>query len=288
MKETIKITASDGFALSVTSFIPRRFNGKIVLINSATGVKQTYYSEYAEWLSEQGFKVYTYDYRGIGDSRPAKLKGFKASMEEWGTKDYHAVLMYLFQSYPDSKFTVVGHSVGGQIIGMSALSENVDLVVMVGAQTPYLKNYSSVKIFAFWYLIIPVFTRIFGYFPASMLRLFEDLPAGVALQWARWAKNENYLFDEFPEMKQRFSALQLPAMMLSFTDDTLAPKPAVEHLMKFYGNLKWTHRRAKPAEIEQKEIGHFGFFKRYTSYALWLEILGWTNKQLQNKESKAA
>src|SRR5687767_3874993 len=111
MKERIKITATDGFTISVTAYNPRRSNGKIVLINSATGVKQSYYGEYATWLTEQGFKVYTYDYRGIGDSKPANLKGFKATMDEWGAKDYHSVLKYLFLAYPDSQFIVVGHSV---------------------------------------------------------------------------------------------------------------------------------------------------------------------------------
>jgi predicted alpha/beta hydrolase len=289
MKETIKITATDGYALSVTSFIPKKANGKIVLINSATGVKQKYYSDFAGWLAEQGFRVYTYDYRGIGNSKPADLKSFSATMHDWGTKDYHSILKYLFQAFPDSQFVVIGHSVGGQIIGMSPLSENIDLIVNIGAQTPYWKNYPSTKrIFAFGYLIIPVFTKLFGYFPASKLRLFEDLPAGVALQWARWAKTENYLFDELPSMRERFAALHQPALMLSFSDDSLAPRKAVEQLMQFYKNLKWSHMHVKPEDLLQKEIGHFGFFRRNSSFAFWGEVLQWISKPLQAKESKAA
>jgi predicted alpha/beta hydrolase len=88
MKETIKISAADGFPISVTCFKPKRFNGRVVLINSATGVKKDYYAVFATWLSELGFSVYTYDYRGIGESMQGSLKGFKATMEDWGTKDY--------------------------------------------------------------------------------------------------------------------------------------------------------------------------------------------------------
>jgi predicted alpha/beta hydrolase len=289
MKEIIKISASDGFPIAVTSFTPKRYNGKVILINSATGVKQTYYHEFATWLTEQGFRVYTYDYRGIGESKREHLKGFQATMEEWGTKDYHGVLKYLFLAFPDSQFTVIGHSVGGQIIGMSPLSENVDVIVNIGAQTPYWKNYDSkFKLFTFWNVLVPFFTKVFGYFPAKRLRLFEDLPSGVALQWARWAKSENYVFDENPGFKDRFKALHQPALMVSFTDDEYAPKNAVEQLMSFFKNLKWTHIRITPEEIAQNEINHFGFFKKTMTTSVWYDVMNWTNRQLEIKASKAA
>jgi predicted alpha/beta hydrolase len=289
MKETIKISASDGFAITATSFIPKRPNGKVVLINSATGVKQTFYFEFATWLAEQGFRVYTYDYRGIGESKPLNLKGFHATMEDWGTKDYHSVLRYLFMAFPDSQFIVAGHSVGGQIIGLSPLTENVDLIITVAAQTPFWKNFQPrSKIFFFWNFMIPVLTKLFGYFPASKFGLFENLPSGVALQWARWAKSENYLFDELPQMRERYAAPSQQAMMISFTDDALAPKTSVEQLMRYFNHLKWTHKHIKPEDLLQNKIGHFGFFRKNQMMPLWSEVLRWTNQQLLLKESKAA
>src|SRR5688500_3934207 len=98
MQETLIITASDGYPLSATSFIPDNPNGKVVLINSATGVKQKYYSDFAAYLAHGGYQVYTYDYRGIGGSRPKTLNGCKATMAEWGTKDYHSMIQHLRSS----------------------------------------------------------------------------------------------------------------------------------------------------------------------------------------------
>jgi predicted alpha/beta hydrolase len=289
MKENIRVTTSDGYQIVLTAFAPEKSNGKVVLINSATGVKQGFYHDFAAWLTNQGFHVFTYDYRGIGLSRPPSLKGFNATMADWGVKDYHAVLKYLFVTYSDAKFIVIGHSVGGQIIGMSPLSENLDVIVMAGAQTPFWKNYpTAAKLFIFWYAILPLFTKLFGYFPASRLRLFEDLPSGVARQWSRWAKSQNYIFDELPGMKERFAAPGQQALMISFTDDKLAPRPAVDELKGFYKNLKWTHMHVKPEDVLQKEIGHFGFFRKKHAFAFWGEVLNWINKPLQMKESKAA
>lgn len=290
MKESIKIGAADGFALSVSCFIPKHFNNKVVLINSATGVRQEYYHDFATWLSEQGFRVYTYDYRGIGRSKPQTLKGFQTTMHEWGTLDYHSVLKYLFSAFPDSHFTVIGHSVGGQIVGMSPLSENLDSLITVAAQTPYWRNYpQKIKLIAFWYLMIPSMTKLFGYFPAAALRLFQDLPSGVARQWARWAKSDRYLFDELPYMKDRFAGLHQPALMISFSDDKLAPIRAVLQLMSYFKNVKWSHLHIKPEDIAQQEIGHFSFFKKRNAAAFWGETIRWIESQTVSiKESKAA
>ena len=94
--------------------------------------------------------------------------------------------------HPRTQIVVLGHSVGGQLIGMSQLTRHVDALIMVGAQTPYWKLYEGfwlrMRLFYFWHLLIPVTVKLFGYFPASLLGLFEDLPANVAMQWARWAK----------------------------------------------------------------------------------------------------
>jgi predicted alpha/beta hydrolase len=292
MKDILRIHAADGYPLSVTAFIPRKPNGNVVLINSATGVRQKFYGDFASHLCDQGFRVFTYDYRGIGNSKPSTLKDFHAAMHEWGTLDYHSVLKYLFLSYTDCQFTVIGHSIGGQIIGMSPLSENVDRILTVGAQVPHFRDFGTgfirVKLIAFWYFLIPVLTRLFGYFPASKLGLFEDLPSGVALQWARWAKNKNYLFDELPFMRERFSSLHQAAIAMSFTDDTFAPKKAVENLQLIFSNVKWEQWRITPGHLGQRNLGHFGFFRKKNGSQLWDNVMQWIGKSIQFKESKAA
>ena len=70
MPEPIRISASDGYALGATLFDRTGEAGPIAIINSTTGVKQEYYARFAQWLCEQGATVITYDYLGIGESRP--------------------------------------------------------------------------------------------------------------------------------------------------------------------------------------------------------------------------
>lgn len=239
------------------------------------------------FLSEKGFFVYTYDYRGIGQSRPKPLRASKATMKDWGALDYHTMLQNVFSSHRQFKVIVIGHSVGGQLVGLSSLTQKVDSIVMIGSQTPYVKNYAGlvqkIKLTWFWNVLIPVFTPLFGYFPAKKLGLFEDLPSGVAYQWARWAKSSEYMFKEFPEEKEKFASIQQHALMISFTDDTIAPPLAVKELMRFYPRIKWSHWEMKPEDILLKEIGHFGFFKKRMEATLWKELFEWIQKPLQSK-----
>ena len=58
----------DGFNLSVKIFEPENAIGKLLIINSATGVKQQVYFSFAKYMSQNGFTVITYDYSGIGES----------------------------------------------------------------------------------------------------------------------------------------------------------------------------------------------------------------------------
>lgn len=291
MKEVINVVARDGFELSATWFIPPKSQENVVLINAATGVAQEYYAEFAGWLAKQGFHVYTFDYRGIGGSRPADLRDLLSDMHDW-SKDVDAMVSHITRTHPQAKLTVLGHSVGGQLIGMASLTRQADLFLMIGSQTPYWRNYHGwwmrLKLFVFWHATIPMFTKLAGYFPASRLGLFEDLPAQVAKQWSRWAKSKEYIFEELPAERPSFEILNQPTLMISFSDDTLAPYKAVLDLKRFYKNLKVDHWHLHPEDILQKKIGHFGFFKKRMEIVLWREVLSWIHKNLSARKQHAA
>ena len=291
MKEFVDVIARDGTSLSATWFIADAPQDIAILIAPATGVSQKFYSDFAEWFASFGFNVYTFDYRGIGRSRPQKIGSLLADMKDW-SKDLDAMVGHIARIHPRSQRVVIGHSVGGQLIGMSQLTRHVDALIMIGAQTPYWKLYEGfwlrLKLFCFWYLMIPASVRLFGYFPGSLFGLFEDLPANVARQWARWARSSNYIFDEFPDCKRNFEMLKQRALMISFSDDDLAPARAVADLQRFYSNVKFDNWHFHPEDILQKRIGHFGFFKKRMQQVLWRDVVSWIYKTLSAPTKKAA
>jgi len=91
----------------------------VTIINAATSVRCRYYSRFAEFLVSRGCDVITYDYRGIGVSRPATLRGFDASWIDWGKLDFEAVLCFAARNFGGQPIDVVGHSIGGFVIGLA-------------------------------------------------------------------------------------------------------------------------------------------------------------------------
>ena len=55
-----------------------------LIVNAATGVAAGYYHAYAGFLASHGFDVLTWDYRGIGLSRPASLRRLNHRWRDWG------------------------------------------------------------------------------------------------------------------------------------------------------------------------------------------------------------
>ena len=114
---------------AATLFLPRGTKRHAVLINSATAVPRKIYRGFAAYLARRGCAVLTYDYRGIGDSRqqamvgynqPKSLVGFKASMSDWAALDVTAAVRWMRERYNTLPLTYVGHSFGGQALGLLA------------------------------------------------------------------------------------------------------------------------------------------------------------------------
>src|SRR6185369_11156839 len=85
----VQFTATDGFPLHGTLY---EGGADAILVASALGVKRRYYDAFAQAANQRGFTVLTFDYRGIGESRPSSLRGFDANMRDWGAIDLPAAI----------------------------------------------------------------------------------------------------------------------------------------------------------------------------------------------------
>ena len=54
--KTIELNSA-GNTIIAQIFEPTTFNGRLILMNSATGAKQTYFRHFANYLCERGFRV---------------------------------------------------------------------------------------------------------------------------------------------------------------------------------------------------------------------------------------
>lgn len=291
MPETIRIDAADGYPLG--GFVWRRpcdaqRPHPVVIVNAATSVRCRYYARFADYLHAQGFDVVTYDYRGIGESRPASLRGFRADWIDWGLHDFEGVLRYVAQHFPAQPVDVVGHSAGGFVIGMAASAHRVRRIFTMGAQYAYWRDYDPRQrrgMLLRWHLVMPLLTRLFGYVPAKRLGWMEDTPKGVALDWARMGprfelsvRRGRRTPDREAEavmLARRFGHVRAPILALGIDDDQFGTVPALDRLLDYYGGSDRHHLRLAPAAIGQAEIGHFAFFHERFRDALWPMALAW-------------
>ena len=282
----IRITTGDGFELGATEFAPDMTPRGVVVINAATAVRRRYYDRFAQYLASHGFAVLTYDYRGIGDSRPARLRGFNATMAEWGELDQPAVVAHAAARYPDAPLLLVGHSVGGQIFGLLRDPERVRRVLMVAAQHNYYGYWRPPERWALWFLwraFMPATSHSLGYFPSRRVGLGEDLPRGVALDWARWCRSRGALVGVIGgDALDRFARYRGPVLALSFDDDHLfAPRAAVDALLAFYQNANAEHRHLTAAALGLRSVRHFGFFRESARERGWPIALDWLLRDLR-------
>ncbi|WP_238878011.1 alpha/beta fold hydrolase [Achromobacter xylosoxidans] len=252
----------------------------VVVINAATSVRCRYYARFAAYLHQHGFDVLTYDYRGIGESRPASLRGFQASWMDWGEKDFEAVLGYVRSHFPGQPVDVVAHSIGGFVTGLAPSARGLRRIFTMGAQYAYWRDYAAgqrLRMLAKWHVVMPLLAACLGYFPGRRLGWLEDTPRGVVRDWSFMGPR----FEGRGGPDQRVAAMAAvtaPILALSVTDDEFGTEAAVGRLLAYFTGSARTHLRLTPAALGLDGIGHFAFFHERFRDTLWPIALGWLSR----------
>lgn len=280
----IRFPATDGFELAGTLYGNPAVAHAAVLIAPAMGVPQAYYADFARWLAERGHLVMSFDYRGMGASRPPEharsLRGFEADIHTWAERDAAGALAWLRTQAPDSApLHWVGHSLGGQIFGLLPNRELVSRAVTVGSGSGYWReNAPPLKrmVWWMWFVLVPLTLPLAGYFPGRRLKKVGDLPRGVMAQWRRWCLSPHYMMGEGgAALRQRYAELRTPMLSVSFTDDEFMSRRNIESLHGFYAGAPKAMNHIAPADVGARRIGHFGFFRPQFADKLWTRLAEW-------------
>ncbi|HET9627758.1 MAG TPA: alpha/beta fold hydrolase [Kofleriaceae bacterium] len=262
--------------LAARHFAPAGAARGAVLIAPAMGVTQAFYAPLAAWLASEGFHALTFDFRGIGASRTRALREVEVDIVDWARLDATAALRVLQDRAPDLPITWIGHSLGAQIVPFVPDHRELAKVVTIAAGSGYWRDNTAAlrrKVWLLWYVLAPVTTSLFGYYPGKRLRMVGDLPAGVLRQWRRWCLDPEYAVGaEGPAFADLFARVTTPIVSLSFSDDEMMSLRNTESLHGFYTRAAVTLRRFTPAELAVPRVGHFGFF-RPAMAALWARLL---------------
>jgi predicted alpha/beta hydrolase len=281
--EQIRIRALDDRPLPARSYAPAGEPRGSVLISTAMAVPQSYYAPFAEYLAERGFRVTTYDYRGMGEDAPATLRGFDCSVTDWARKDYNAAVRHAKGQAPGLPLYVIGHSLGGQLPGLLPDHALIDGLLTVASGSGYWRdNAPGLKRLVpfMWYGLVPALTPLLGYWPGAKLNMVGNLPKGVIYEWRRWCLHPDYVCDEQGRRDEaHFLDVRFPILSLSFTDDEYMSETNIRKLHGRYANAAVEFKRYTPVDAGVKHIGHFGFFRKQFEATLWPQALQWLELQ---------
>lgn len=270
--QRVVLKSSDGASIAARIYEPEGPLEGNVVIGAAMGVRQEFYAPFAGWLARHGWRVTTFDYRGAGDSRPARLRGFRADLFDW-TRDYEAAIDHAHAAVPGAPLVLLGHSLGAQLPGLLANQEKVSGLLSVASGSGYWRETAPRtrrQALYFWHLLVPLATGLFGYFPGRRLKKIGDLPAGVVLQWRRWCLNPRYSVGAEGELARRaYARARFPVLALSIADDELMTLQGTQSLVSWYENAPRALRRIAPDELAVRRIGHFGPFRSEHEGKLW-------------------
>lgn len=264
--------AADGYALAASWLDAVGPQRGVVVLAPAAGVPRRFYRRFAAWLAVRGHAVLAFDFRGVGDSRPRSLRGFEADFGHW-VLDLDAALAHaLGEAGGRLPVAGIGHSVGGTLMFMAEQAPRLRALVTVGAQTAHWRDFPHPQrwpMALLWHGVMPALVGSFGYFPGRALGLGEDLPRGVAMQWAKrpWRP----LFAGAEAQLRRNRALP-PVHLLAARDDVFATPAAVDRLLLQLPGVPVQRHVVEPATHGLARIGHFDLFRERCA-ATWPLLL---------------
>lgn len=264
-----------GYQVSITKFTSVE-DKNVAIILSATGVLQSYYYKFSQFLQSNNFTVFTFDYGGIGKSKKTPLTKFDTTVSNWATNDIETVFKYVKKQYPTSSINCVAHSLGGQILGLVPSNKIINNTILVASQTnhfSYWKGFRKARVFVNWFFLFPLFTTFFKYLPSSFFTKMEDLPRGAAKEFSDWSKQKDYYFKLKSDSLLFHRQISSNLIGYSCTYDKFAPKEAVDWMVNKYKNAKKTRKHLNPNNYNVKKIGHFGFFRSQFKDSIWREFL---------------
>lgn len=268
-----EVMTDDGAPLQLCLHAPSDRPPVCVVIQAALGTPHERYAALATHLERRGFAAIRYDYRDIGASARGAARHSSTRVSDWGTWDQTAVLAWARTRFPHSRLVLLGHSMGGQIIGFTPRTTDLDGVVLVSAQSTYYRHWSGVarpQMWAMWAVALPGLNRTFGYMPGWAFG-GHDLPPGCTREGTRWAMRRSFIGDE-PGVRDNLARLRCPVLAYSFADDGFhAPRAAVDGFLALLPHATVERRHVAPADLGLDRIGHFGICSS-RAVPLWDEV----------------
>lgn len=241
----------------------------VVLFNPGIATKTSFYRPFARYLSEHGFHVLLWNYRGFCESKINILVGSRYKYSDIGRYDIPSAIDDLVSRFPNLPLYCVGHSAGSQQIGLANNHEKLAGLIAMASSAgyfPYMPLGYLVKANFLFRVYGPLTGLIFMYVPAKRVGLMEDLSVGMVKEWGAWCKEKELLFS--PKFYGRtvpvgaYKNFKFLIHVITADDDEICTERNLESFWKnVQSDKEITFTRYKAMDFSHGKIGHFGYFR---------------------------
>lgn len=192
----------------------------------------------AEFLNDNGFECWIYEWTGHGLSKYGSLY---PDAEDFALNDVPAVLHAILSQTNKPSCIWVAHS-GGGFLPFIYMARNVqqqhriETIVGLGSQTSGAGKTWVGKLTT---RIVPMIIRMLGRVPGPLFGLGpEDEISGFLSQWCQWNRSGRWIgkdgFNYYSAMKQ----IQIPTLLIAGYKDVIAPPKGCQQLFDSLGSTR--------------------------------------------------
>lgn len=235
-----------------------------VLLLPAMGVPARNYRQFAEQLAAAGFAVAVHEWRGFGSSNQRAGRHCDWNYHHLLQLDLPESLRQARQAWPDVRWLLAGHSLGGQLGSLSlGLDMAVDGLVLLASGAPAWRSFPARQRWPLRLLFVaaPVIARLRGFFPGRQLGFGGNEARGVISDWARSGRSGNFVPAQVVvDLELGMRRSMRPILAIRYAEDAFAPAGSLEWLLGKFPHAPINHALLGAAELGTR-ADHFAWMR---------------------------
>ncbi|HSX62050.1 MAG TPA: alpha/beta fold hydrolase [Tahibacter sp.] len=262
--ESLRVATGDGHDAPL-QIVSAPDPGPALLWLPAMGVPARKYRHFAAALGERGCTVALHEWRGQDGSNRRAARDC-----DWGyaelLRDIAASRAALETAFPGRRWTIGGHSLGGQLAALALARDPSDYAgyALVGSGHPWWRTFpgwhKAVLLSAIgWFRAV---SAVCGYFPGERAGFAGREARGVMRDWAASAVDGSYRPARIDfDAEARLREVALPGLAVRLTGDRYVPRASLDHLVNKLPLLHWQRADIGGAEFSGGRAGHFEWLR---------------------------
>ena len=254
------IKTTDGTVVPLQTYPATGEKRATFLMLPALGIAARFYRRLAKGLADNGIETILFEQRGHGESPYRAKRGDVFGYDAFLNNDIPAALDWVQARAGNKPVYLGGHSLGGHFSSILAGRRPGEFagVVHLACGFPHHRLYegASIKKIKTLCAILPVVTKLWGYFPGNRFGFGGREYRQVMLDWRDWALKGSYDYGAHSGIEAEIASYTGRVLSLSFEGDFFASDAAIIYSHSRLANAQVTAKKLGPLE-QGKHLGHF-------------------------------